>query len=670
MPSVNIPSSGVVLKGDDITKPIPARPQAFRLTLANNVIEDMIKSAKGGQVIKLSLGDFPILQYGSKSQHLAVSEEDNIPAELYRTELTNSSEDEIANPHFITIPSKMHLVPTTRRNMTNAAKAAMAKEVADPAIEALKAGMSEELSKKSTSAIYVEKPAIKKRATKPASSTARLLAQNKKTFASDASRSVPASPALINAGSPSQGQGTSSVKASQIKAEKDKDVRTPILHYLAVDKAKEQEIWDFFTSRSGHTRQDFNIALEKVADYDTISQTWSLRPKNFKELDPWAFEYASNKDREQAIDHAIKAFDKMRLGTSEPEWQKLLPESDRGQGKVLSRLTAKIAEKSARNETEVDEDRLPGDGLVGKNGEAMSRSASSGSATKTKKMTEMEAQAKRLLGKPGKTKATGKASPAPRTSTVKKLAAKKEDPGRVKSSQFVKESDEEDDRSTEVTKKGPAPAKPAASKPAPSKSARPAVKPAVKRARPEDNTEAKTIQPAAKKAKRDEGPSTQVPVPKNRASNAGQPRSTAPSKSSPLASSPPTNASDIEEEPYHPSSSTSPYTSNLKRKATGDIGARAAKKPVNGKEKDSLSSTSPSSVNGSASAGRQVPTEVLDMADRFRALYGRYVELYRKLDACPNPPGKEVEELLDMHSNLEGMKKNICDAVRQSAGSQ
>lgn len=511
---------------------------------------------------------------------------------------------------------------------------------------------------------------------------------------------------MSGVGSPSL--APTSVPLSQRKAEKDKEVRGWILHYLAVDKAKEEDIWDFFSSRTEHSRDDFKTALDKVADYDSSNQTWSLRGKAFKELDPWAFEYASQEDRQKAIEHAIKAFDKMRLHTSEPEWQKLMPESERGQGKILSKLTAKIAEKSSAprgkalkspghdTNTETDEDKLLGDSLTARNGgggEAMSRSASSSSATKSKKISENEAQAKRLLGKPGKAKAVGKSSPATKTSPAKKPAAKKdkEDASRIKSSQFVNESDEEDDYLLPDSTK-----KVVTSSAAPKSFATAATsigKPPVKRGRTDDITDTKAAQPAVKKARKDDGASTPLlngNTSKHRTSDASQfsqnsqsSRSTAPStvktknslaqKSSPLASSPPTNASDIDDEdPYHTSSSTSPYTSNvnpLKRKAAADTtNARVVKKAANGirqhpPKSASTSSASPASVNGNANPSQEVSDEVMELADQFKSFYTTYVRLHKRLENSPNPSEKEIQDLNAMHSKLQKMKEKIFSSV-------
>jgi RNA polymerase II elongation factor ELL len=60
--------------------------------------------------------------------------------------------------------------------------------------------------------------------------------------------------------------------------------------------------------------------------------------KLYKELDVWNFNYKNQEDRQAAIDNAIRAYDRMRLSKDDELWQKLLPEEERGQGKVLSRL--------------------------------------------------------------------------------------------------------------------------------------------------------------------------------------------------------------------------------------------------------------------------------------------------------------------------------------------
>lgn len=89
--------------------------------------------------------------YGSKSLHLSVSDDDPFATEIYRTELDRNanSEDETAPPsQFITRANKQRLIPISPAKRVGSKAANAAAQAVDPAIAALKAGMSEELSKK------------------------------------------------------------------------------------------------------------------------------------------------------------------------------------------------------------------------------------------------------------------------------------------------------------------------------------------------------------------------------------------------------------------------------------------------------------------------------------------------------------------------------------------
>ena len=65
---------------------------------------------------------------------------------------------------------------------------------------------------------------------------------------------------------------------------------------------------------------------------------WQLSDKVYKDLDVWRFKYPSEDDRKAAIDHAVRAYDRLRLSKDDKLWQLLLPKAERGKGKVLSRL--------------------------------------------------------------------------------------------------------------------------------------------------------------------------------------------------------------------------------------------------------------------------------------------------------------------------------------------
>jgi len=77
--------------------------------------------------------------------------------------------------------------------------------------------------------------------------------------------------------------------------------------------------------------------LQKIANPDQSSLKWKLTDKAYKELDPYDFRY-EGEDRAVAIQSAIAAFDRQRISKDDKIWQKLLPESERGSGKILSKL--------------------------------------------------------------------------------------------------------------------------------------------------------------------------------------------------------------------------------------------------------------------------------------------------------------------------------------------
>ena len=121
--------------------------------------------------------------------------------------------------------------------------------------------------------------------------------------------SIPSSPAL-NASSPAL--APTSVPASETAAEKTKAIRAPIIHILAIAPATGADLLKY--KKSATTTQEFKSALDKVADL--VDGKYMLRNKLYKELDVWNFEYNSQKDRQTAIDNAVKVFDKMRMSGS------------------------------------------------------------------------------------------------------------------------------------------------------------------------------------------------------------------------------------------------------------------------------------------------------------------------------------------------------------------
>ncbi len=142
------------------------------------------------------------------------------------------------------------------------------------------------------------------------------------------SQSQPSSPALNGIGSPSLGPVTDKARQS----------RSAVVHELAVRNQPYDTLWE----RYDGDEADFKAALEKVADLDGDSQTYALKKLFWRELDVWNYRYDTDDDRQLAIDNARQRFDRMRLSTSEPEWDRLLPREERGTGKSLSKVQAVI----------------------------------------------------------------------------------------------------------------------------------------------------------------------------------------------------------------------------------------------------------------------------------------------------------------------------------------
>jgi len=147
---------------------------------------------------------------------------------------------------------------------------------------------------------------------------------------------MPSSPNLVGMGSPLV--GPASVPLSQQNADKAKTARKPIVHLLALGPTAKKELREKIDEVPD---QEFENVLTKVGDLNESTGKYELRKTFFKELDVWTFKYDSSEDRQKAIDNAVKTYDKMRLGLSEPEWDRLLIRTERGTGKHLASFRLK-----------------------------------------------------------------------------------------------------------------------------------------------------------------------------------------------------------------------------------------------------------------------------------------------------------------------------------------
>ncbi|KAK5113999.1 hypothetical protein LTR62_003122 [Meristemomyces frigidus] len=109
-------------------------------------------------------------------------------------------------------------------------------------------------------------------------------------------------------------------------------VKLPLIHLLAIKPLSSDGLFDKLHA----PRSELESLLPKVAR--DVDGTWKLTDRSYKELDVWKFSYKSKEDRQLAVDNAIRAYDRLRIGREEQIWQLLLPQKERGKGTILSRL--------------------------------------------------------------------------------------------------------------------------------------------------------------------------------------------------------------------------------------------------------------------------------------------------------------------------------------------
>lgn len=125
---------------------------------------------------------------------------------------------------------------------------------------------------------------------------------------------------------------------SQQIAATSKDMEKILLHQLALGPATEADLFKHkFACLSD---RDFISIFDNIAVYR--DGKWKLTGKAFTRLDVFSFDGYSSHERQVAIQNAVRSYDQMKLDTSDPAWERLLPHKDRGTGKCLSKSKAKI----------------------------------------------------------------------------------------------------------------------------------------------------------------------------------------------------------------------------------------------------------------------------------------------------------------------------------------
>jgi RNA polymerase II elongation factor ELL len=515
------------------------------------------------------------------------------------------------------------------------------------------------------------------------------------------------------------------------KSLKAKALRFALVHLLAVRPVSEK----FICNSLKCSPQDLTPDLRKLMQPARLDSSKNeLIDRAYKELDVWSFRYKTQEDRQAAIDRAIKVYDRMRISIQENVWQLLLPKEERGKGIILSKLslhngpltyarTPRIsvedaeqdnnADNTVDNATGTDSDHRQGR-LAPGNTESNAR-ATSQDPIKKMKVSEREAQAKRLLAKKPTKKITS-AKPKESKPVVKDTKkTSSAESNKVKSTEFVNDSDEEE-RMEDIVSTGASKLSNVSQTPKPSQS-----KTAEKRL-PSFTTKGarKTIEseqkrsPIMPESTCQKSPEYAATSPKSAGSGSARGHSDAslgstgmvrtgshkrttssPMKPSPLGSSPPVFASDLDNEKAisnGSSSSLTPITASpqlsrsqnssqlsppgnsdagLKRKANdidSDIHDHSGEARTNGyhpAKRHRADDTPPISDPSDSSGGMSpdVSQATLKMARRFREMYEKYFVFHYKVVEQSNPRREDVEKLIRMKERLEELKAEIYQAV-------
>ena len=674
-----IPSTGLALTYAEHIKDGDTGPQMIRLDLLRGKTKELLQELRSGGKAVLSTGKQAAVRYGKDKLPLEVPSE-AFPAEVYTR--TNKSDQKM----YFSGRLSLHLEMARAREDTAKADTALAN------LRSTLTSMKEEQMQNETATVK----STKHGQLKPV--------QSRKGQLIGGNLSRPSSPFLGAAFSPGPTSapllGSSNPKL-KIRAEA---MRIPVIHLLA-SKPMSMKL---LIEKTRAPREECEKLLDKVArESMSVAGKKELKDRSYRDLDVWQFPYASTEDREAAIEHAIHAFDRMRVDKTDALWQMLLKPEERGKGKYLSRLNF---EKPPAPVKTIDPPAT-------KKGETSDSNSNSNSlAPKKAKVPAKGPEKKALLKDTGLKSRTNSPGPVNR----REVDTKAPSATKFKSAERIEDSDEDADLVTVPTKRiGSANKERLDVEKSNSQIRFPS--PAPKRQAHKLSTSSSSSSTSENSDSSQARASLKAPVADSVAAKGKSPRprhGSSPSKPSPLGSSPPANSTDFDSAsstttkgtsqssvPSSPESSMplskknqkySPIVKDrmgaksedktMKRKQDDSSGEPPAKRQqVNGvsseiaqnatksSERPQLERKSSESERSSSSdKPGQVRDEVMDKAKRFQAYYKKYKDLHDRINSTPEKDrdAKEMDNLWIMHNRLRDMKKEIWndwDSVESTA---
>ncbi|KAJ9502828.1 hypothetical protein H2202_001950 [Exophiala xenobiotica] len=702
MGALSIPPQGLTLRHNSKHSTEDKRPsepsQVIRLDLVETVTKEILRSLKNNEQVKLRCGKRPLVQFGKKALPLK-SSVDAFPSEIF----TKPADD--SNLLYFSGKSSHRL--EVQKAVEDTAKSDEALATLENTLKSIQ----EQRASNETSIIggKGDLKHVGRKDNRPSP----LLAPGstlRKDLLGGLSTSRPSSPFLSASFSPRLGP-TSTPLVPGVSA-KDRvrldAVRIPLVHLLAIRPMTLKEI----SEQLHAAKDDCERLIDKVArDSKAGDEMKELKEKTYRELDVWKFPYRSQEDRQKAIDHAVQAYDRMRVEKKDILWQLLLPQDERGKGKSLSRLNfdKPVAPKSERLADNGNESKAElSDRELGK--------------TKVKKDDTVVVQ-KKAKDKLNSTKSRpkgdtaeeirGKNTPQPQSKVARP-------DGKFKSSERIEDSDEEAD-AVEVAVAKPIHTKTSTTNRKPDQDNARTPKPshvilsprkAVHKASDSSSSSSGNEQVRSALANTSQSLKPQPKSESTASRISPRPRhDSSPSKPSPLGSSPPTTFTDLDNSssskasnqssaPSSPPSSIdmpkrkqgtkyspvvpdksqsvsrgrSPDKSPAKRKVAPTDEERPAKRqqpdsarltPVPNVTAEQLKRPAPVRAESEMSTSPEKPGpnrhDIIQDAKRFHKYYQRYKDLYERISQMDEKErdDKDMNDLWKMHKRLKEMKADI-----------
>ncbi|KAL4872928.1 hypothetical protein BDV12DRAFT_161004 [Aspergillus spectabilis] len=707
MPILRVPETGLSLCRDNPGDDTAAKTtQILRLDLAQNILDELIESLRSDQPARIRLGKHQTLYYGSsKSQHFHSS------SETHRSEIytSGSADDDTLYftgllSHTLEVQKAQEATAATDQALANLEQSLSAFERGKESkkthiindiseVRALRAGDSRSstgrqaalLARKPSSKVELEKDRLLKSRSNPASSPSLGVARSP----------ISLPPLTPTSAPPSQNKDRLRLEA----------LKVPFIHLLAIRAVSTK----FLARQTRSSIEDCTELAQKYGVENRINpEKFDLRDKVYRELDVWKFPYPSQEDRQEAIENAVSAFDRMRISRSDKLWQSLLSKEERGKGKCLSRLDLRTGpvKKAVTPRIQISDE-------TGKDGYTTSqetdKSAASGlssSKPSEPKTSAMNTQKKRSDKDSSTKRPTAKAKTTP-NSTLTGRVTKKSDKkapskleGKFKSAEYVHDSDEDDTDLQDVS---------SSEKPQPQRTQpKPKPKPSESRA-PKESTRVPTP-----KVDQIDAPQPRADFTKNKPAAAKRPPSSlppsqkSPQKASFSASSPSAKATDLHsrsrsssQNNLSSSSSSSPLitqfsrprinaerppakqalkphgvtrtletTNPLKRKAELEQptmqNASRLHNDLDHKRRRAISTSSGSTGSASPPLSREILRQQLqEKSQKFKQFYAKYRSLHDAMAAHSDPPRADLEKLQKQHIRIQRMKKEIWDEHRR-----